>query len=114
MSPYLEMVEYRYGMIERATDPEDLSGVIWRRPEIPANIEQAILDEDLLSLGGVFGDRHAGYPVEYDQIKMITSGETVEITVFNRGITLFTTDDEEVRRIHRVLCKARNAADPLS
>jgi hypothetical protein len=31
--------------------------------------------------------------------------DTVEITVFNRGITLLTSDDERVQRIHRVLCR---------
>ncbi|MDP2898129.1 MAG: hypothetical protein Q8Q12_16460 [bacterium] len=30
---------------------------------------------------------------------------TVEITVFKRGITLFMSGDERVRRIHRVLCR---------
>ena len=31
--------------------------------------------------------------------------DTIEITVFNRGIAFFMTDDDRVRRIHRVLCR---------
>ena len=31
--------------------------------------------------------------------------DAVDITVFSRGIALFTSDDERVRRIHWVLCK---------
>ena len=38
-------------------------------------------------------------------MKLVLTDDTVEIMVFNRGITLFTSDDEQVRRIHRVLCK---------
>lgn len=57
------------------------------------------------NLGAVYGDRDAGDPVEYDHLRLILTDDTVEITVFNRGITLFLSDDEKVRRIHRVLCK---------
>ena len=38
-------------------------------------------------------------------MKLVLTDDTVEIAVFNRGITLFMSDDERVRRIHRVLCK---------
>jgi hypothetical protein len=43
--------------------------------------------------------------VEYDLLKLILSEGTIEITVFNRGITLFISDNERIRRIHRVLGK---------
>ena len=77
----------------------------WRCAKIPADVRKAINEEDLLNLGGVYGDKNAGYPVEYDHLKLVLTDDTVDITVFNRGITLFTSDDEQVRRIHRVLCK---------
>lgn len=35
----------------------------------------------------------------------------VEITVFNRGIALFASDDERICRIHRVLCKLQKAIE---
>lgn len=72
---------------------------------IPADVRKAVNDEELLNLGGVYGDRNAGDPVEYDHLKLVLKDDAVEITVFNPGITLFTSDDERVRRIHRVLCK---------
>jgi hypothetical protein len=44
--------------------------------------------------------------VEYDNLKLfLLTDDTVEITVFNRGIMLFTSDDEKVRRIQWGLCK---------
>jgi hypothetical protein len=42
-------------------------------------------------------------------LKLVLTDDTVEITVFNRGIMLFMSDDEQVRRIHRVLCKLDRA-----
>ena len=101
----LEQIEYRRGMLEKGMRPEDLPVKVWRGSKIPADVRAAINTENLLNLGGVYGDKKAGDPMEYDNLKLVLTDDAVEITVFNRGITLFMSDDERVRRIHRVLCK---------
>lgn len=101
----LEQIEYCRGMLERGMKPDTLPVKIWRGAEIPVDVRGAINAEDLLNLGGVYGDKKAGDPMEYDNLKLVLTDDTVEITVFNRGIALFMSDDERVRRIHRVLCK---------
>jgi len=101
----LEQIEYRCGMLTKGMKPEDLPVKVWLGAEIPTDVQKTVVEEDLLNLGGVYGDEYVGSPVEYDHLKLVLTNDTVEITVFNRGITLFTTDDEQVRRIHRVLCK---------
>lgn len=101
----LEQIEYHRGMLNKGMVPDDLPVKVWRGTEIPTDVQKAVAEEDLLNLGGVYGDEYVGSPVKYDHLKLVLASNTVEITVFNRGITLFTTDDERVRRIHRVLCK---------
>lgn len=101
----LEQIEYRCGMLEAAMRPEDLPVKTWRGAKIPVEVRKSINAEDLFNLGGVYGDKNAGEPVEYDHLRLIMTNDVVEIEFFNRGITLFTTDDEKVKRIHRVLCK---------
>ena len=112
----LEKIEYRKGMLEKGMKPENLPFKVWQGAEISADVRTAVNKEDLLNLGGVHGDRSIGDPTEYDHLKLILTpasrdargagrDNTVAITVLNRGITLFTSDDEKVRRIHRVLCK---------
>lgn len=101
----LEQIEYRRGMLEKGMKPEDLAIKVWRGSKIPADVRAAINTENLLNLGSVYGDKKAGDPMEYDNLKLVLTDDAVEITVFNRGITLFISDDERVRRIHRVLCK---------
>jgi len=96
-------------MLEKSMVPEDLPVKVWRGAEIPTDVQMAVAEEDLLNLCGVYGDEDVGSPVEYDQLKLVLAGDTVEITVFNRGITLIFSDDERVRRIHRVLCKLDKA-----
>ncbi len=92
-------------MLEKGMKPDDLPVKIWHGARIPAVVLTAINTEDLLNLGGVYGDKTAGDPVEYDNLKLVLTDHTVEITVFNRGIALFMSDDERIRRIHRVMCK---------
>ncbi|MBW2109184.1 MAG: hypothetical protein JRI36_11055 [Deltaproteobacteria bacterium] len=105
MSVSLIKIEYRKGMIEKGMTPENFPVKVWLGDEIQEDVRAAVEKEDLLSLGGIYGDRDIGEPAEYDHLRMTSEGKTVEITVFNRGISLFFMDDEKVRRIHRVLCK---------
>jgi len=105
----LEQIKYRSGMLKANIKPEDLPVKTWRGAKIPAEIRKSINAEDLFNLGGVYGDKNAGDPVEYDHLKLILTDDVVEIEFFNRGITLFMTDDERVKRIHRVLCKLGEA-----
>jgi hypothetical protein len=51
-------------------------------------VRKAVNAEDLLNLGDVYGDKNAGDPLEYEQLKLVLTDDTVEITVFNRGITI--------------------------
>ena len=101
----LEKIEYRKGMLDKGMKPDDLPVKVWSGTKILAEVRKAINQENLLNLGGIYGDKNAGDPVEYDNLKLVLTDDTVEITVFNCGITLFTSNDEQVRRIHRVLCK---------
>ena len=101
----LEQIEYRRGMLERGMKPNTIPVKIWRGAKIPADMRAAVSGEDLLNLGGVYGNKNAGDPMEYDYLKLILPDDTVEITVYNRGIALLMLDNERIRRIHRVLCK---------
>ena len=101
----LEMIEYRKGMLKKGMKPDVLPVKVWRGGKIPAEIRKAINENDILNLGGIYGDENVGDPVEYEHLRLVLTDDTVDITVFNRGIMLFTSDDERVRRIHRVLCK---------
>jgi hypothetical protein len=101
----MEQIEYRCGMLDAGMKPKDLPVRTWRGEQIPAEIRKAVNEENILNLGGVYGNKDAGNPVEYDHLKLTSADNVVEITVFNRGIALFLTDDDKIKRIHRVLCK---------
>jgi hypothetical protein len=92
-------------MLESGDKPDALPVRTWTAAELPEDVRRSIREERILELGGVYGDPDAGDPVEYDHLKLVSSEGEVEIEFFNRGITLLFTDDERVRRIHRVLCR---------
>jgi len=101
----MKQIEYRRGMLEAGMTPENLPVKTWSGAQISSDMRAAINNENLLNLGGVHGIKGAGDPTEYEHLKLVLTDDTVEIEVFNRGITLCTTDDEKIKRIHRVLCK---------
>jgi hypothetical protein len=52
-------------------------------------------------LSGVYGDQTAGDPVEVDRLEIETGDKDISAIVLNRGISLLSTDNEEIRRLHR-------------
>jgi hypothetical protein len=103
----LEQIEYRYGMLERGMKPDTFPVIKWRGTKIPSEVRESINEEEILNLGGIYGDKTAGDPIEYDHLRLVLTGGTVEIIVYNRGISLMMSDDKRIRCIHRVLCKLR-------
>jgi hypothetical protein len=101
----LERIEYRGGLASKGQNFDDLPIKVWAGADISIEIKQAISDEGLLNLGGIHGDKRVGSPIQYDHLKLVLDDNIVEITIFNRAIALFTTDNDKIRRIHRVLCK---------
>ena len=71
-------------------------------------MRKAVIHEDLLSLGGAYGDRAPREPIEYDHLRIILMDGAVDIEVFNRRL-LLSSRDQKFMRIHRVLCKLNKA-----
>lgn len=103
----IESVAYRGGMLEAGDGPDTLPVRNWSGPELPEEVRAAIGRERILELGGTYGDETAGDPLQYEHLRIVTASGTVEITFFNRGIALLMTDDERLRRLHRVLWRFR-------
>jgi len=100
----IEKIEYRHGLLEKGKQATDLPVKIWRGSQINAKIIRSIHNEDILNLGGVYGNKDIGDPPEYDYLKIILTDDDVQIEFFNRGLSLLTSDSETYRRIHRFLC----------
>ena len=104
----IERIEYRRGLLEKEKQATDLPVKVWRSSQINAEIIQSLHNEDILNLGGVYGDKDIGDPPEYDHMRIVLTDDEVEIEFFNRGISLFLADSETYRRIHRFLCVLDN------
>ena len=100
----IKSIVYTRAMMESPADLEfgETYGAQGRR--IPRRVLQAVEANRLLELEGQYGDRRVSSPVEYDHLIIETPDREIDIEVFNRGVLLYTTGDQTLRRIDRVLC----------
>jgi hypothetical protein len=98
-------IEYQRGLMTPPEKPGSLPTTIWKAPDIPEEIHQVIREEGILQLEGVYGRKELGSPIEYDRLTFVLPDRKFQIEFFNRGMTLFITDDERFRQIHRVLSR---------
>lgn len=98
-------VWYRRGFAADPTDRGGLHVTELRSGDLPGNIAAAIRDDRLLYAGGVYGDPLAGDPVQIDELVLEVEGRCVQITVYNRAIMLFQTQEDIYPRVHRTCCQ---------
>jgi hypothetical protein len=96
-------------MFEPGADPLRLPVHLFVGTRITSEITEAIVREGILELGGVYGQPEAGDPIQYDLLRVVLQSSVVEITVYNRALALFQSDDEKLRRIHRTLGVLENS-----
>ena len=96
-------VVYRHGMVKSAKNLQGLQEEVFLVGRIPEDVLTAIKENRLLDAGGTYGDPEAGKPMQYDHLEIDHSNGRLEITFYNRGISLLSGDDETERQIHRVL-----------
>lgn len=101
----IKAISYTAGLLERGMHPSDLPIKIFKGTALTSGIREVLQQTNILNCAGTYGDESVGYPLEYDKLTIELTDDTVEITFFNRGITILTTNDDKLRRIHRFMCK---------
>jgi len=104
----IKKIEYRHGLLEKGRQAADIPVKIWRGPQINVEIIRSLHNEDILNLGGVYGDKDIGDSPEYNHLRIVLTDDEVQIEFFNRGLSLLIADNETYRRIHRFLCVLDN------
>ncbi len=80
-------------------------------PALSCEIIVAIHDNELLGAAGTYGDPLVGDPLQYDELVIEHAGGTTKITLYNRAIILFSTDEEFYKQVHRVCCAIDKVVD---
>jgi len=99
----IERIEYRAGMLAPGISVANLPVRVLKGAKIPSEVRKSIGEENILNLGGFYGDKDAGDPLQYDHLRIVLTYDTVEVTFFNRAVALGLSDNEVFRRIHRAL-----------
>jgi hypothetical protein len=106
----IKRVSYRAGFVARLPEAgRRLPVTTFEAADLPGDA-LALLDPHLLDLGGIYGDPSVGDPIQYDELHIEHERGEVEIVVYNRAILLFTSDSEELRRIHQLCCRLGDLA----
>ncbi|MBN1837648.1 MAG: hypothetical protein JW820_17460 [Spirochaetales bacterium] len=100
----IKSILYTRAMMESPADLELGETYEAQGKRVPRRVREAIELSRLQELEGQYGDRRVSSPVEYDHLIVGTADGEIDIEVFNRGILVYTTGDETLRRIDRVLC----------
>lgn len=111
----IHRLRYFHGLFPDETDVGPAGArlaVDWRDSEIPRSVLDAFESENVVELGGVHGDPHAGDPLEVDDLHLEHDcGPSLEIRVLNRAIAFFTEGAPEVVRLHRFFSKIWDEAE---
>lgn len=81
----VDRIFYRYGLLEPGKTIEDLPIREWGRGSLPTEVNDAIFREGLFDLGGVYGNKEGGDPVEYDHLRLVGTETETNMTVFKHG-----------------------------
>jgi hypothetical protein len=106
-------VTYTRAMLDRVADAATVPSTTLRDETLAPVVIDAIEREGLDELAGEWGEPDAGEPIEYEQLHVVHERGAFDLTLFNRGILLIFSDDERVRRMHRVLCVVHDAVERL-
>lgn len=103
---HIKNIRYRGGMLSGTADPSLLSWREWGEALLTPAICGLIEQEELLDLGGVYGDPSWGDPVQYDELVITpVDGAGVRIICNNRALGLLFASTPALRAIHRAVEK---------
>ena len=100
----IQGIVYSRAMLESLEHKEETDIYELFGKDIPASVRASLEKNRLWELAGSYGDPSVGEPIEYDHLVLETDEGEIVLEVYNRGLMLFLTDDEELRRINRFLC----------
>lgn len=102
--PQINKITYRHGFLDDIEDDADLKAIILDSADVLQDILRVIHDNQILGAGGVYGDPTVGDPLQIDELEIEHPDGPTRITLYNRAIMLFSTNEEFYARIHRVCC----------
>jgi len=73
-------------MLEKGMKAENLSIQVWSDARIPAEVRKVVDEENLLHLGGSYGYKGDGDPVESGYLKLVLTDDMVESRLSTEGL----------------------------
>lgn len=100
--PQVTRITLETGFQRRPGDAAELKKLTFEGAAVTEALRRAVLDNRITELEGEYGDPAVGSPMQVDRLEIEYDAGTTRITVYNRAIMLVHTDDEQMRRLHRI------------
>lgn len=106
--PQISRITYRHGFLDDIEDDADLEEIVLEGADVTQDALRVVHDNQILETGGLYGDPTIGDPLQIDQLEIEHPGGPTRITLYNRAIMLFNTNEEFYVQVHRVCCAIDN------
>jgi hypothetical protein len=100
----LERLEYFWGLFDRPNKAKASAAKVhcaYNLPDIPQEVEAAFVRENIGAFEGDYGTADVGHPTEVDSLIFTVDGVDRTVRVLNRSICMFSSQDDELTRLHR-------------
>ena len=100
---WISRIKFRSGMVNTLSEISKCPTTTLNAPKIPADILKQLCEDDYSSLNNTYGDPSWGEPIQYDYLEIVSSSGVKTLEIFNRAILLLSNNNDETRRVHRIV-----------
>jgi len=105
----IEQISYKHGMIKKPSHRKKLHARYLSKGNIPDEIVALIEENEVMSIKGTLGEKEGGYPIEYEEVKIIADGNETRFEVYNKGMSIFVNETAELKRVFELCIKLQAA-----
>jgi len=95
----VKFISYKYGMINKPSQRKKLVAKTLKEENIPLELARLIEEKEIMSVKGTLGNKKAGTPIEYEEVKIMANEKETTFEIYNKGLSMFIDESNELKRV---------------
>jgi len=104
----IEHISYKRGMIKKPAHRKKLRATHLVKEKITDEIANLIEENQIMLIAGTLGEKEGAVPIEYEEVKIKADGKETSFEVYNKGMSMFTNETPELKRVFKLCIKLQN------
>lgn len=92
-------------MINKPSQRKKLNAIYLETGKIPEELASLVQEKEIMKIKGTLGSKDGAVPIEYEEVKIRADGEETTFEIFNKGMSMFTNETPELKRVFEFCCK---------